>query len=206
MDHIYKKDFDDLLFINQSITVEEMKDLVKENVWKKNETLYFVDFPSYSNPGYECMTTKDAYNSNKPCSFPFYWRDKLVHNCSDEDTGGELWCYTKVNQELKYSFEGGWGLCRPECKGPVCFLVSTNILIIFQARNLSPQMLIIWLSMMTSGPRIFTTWDPGTMDTVTPLIQKKHNGGPGPQSYPFISGIEKFWKTTRALCLDSSMW
>ena len=120
MDHIYKKQFDDLLFINQSITLGEIEDLVEERVWKKNETLYFVDFPSNSNPGYECMTTKDAYNSNKPCSFPFYWRKQLLQNCSDKDTGGEPWCFTKVNQEFKFSVQehqGGWGLCRPECQG-----------------------------------------------------------------------------------------
>ena len=139
MDHIYKKSFDDLLFINQSITVGDIEDLVKERVWKKNETLYFVDFPSNSNPGYECMTTKDSYNSNKPCSFPFYWRDQLLQNCSDQDTGGEPWCYTKVNQEFKHNsslqeHEGGWGLCRPGCQGLICFLFSsippTTIMII----------------------------------------------------------------------------
>ena len=44
MDHIYKKDFDDLLFVNQSVSLREIEDLVKENVWKKNETLYFQMF------------------------------------------------------------------------------------------------------------------------------------------------------------------
>ena len=121
MDNIYKKDFDDLLFVNQSITVGEIEDLVKENVWKKNETLYFVDFPSNSNPGYECMTTKDSYDSNKPCNFPFHWRDKLRLNCSEEDTGGELWCFTKLNWDLQYDSSSQhprrWGLCRPECQG-----------------------------------------------------------------------------------------
>ena len=120
MDHIYKKDFDDLLFVNQSVSLREIEDHVKENVWMKNETLYFVDFPSKSNPGYECSTTKDSYDSNKPCSLPFVWRDKLLNNCSDDDTGGELWCFTKLFPETLYHSTEHlkrWGLCRPECQG-----------------------------------------------------------------------------------------
>ena len=82
VDNAYKDGFDDLFFRNNSISVKEVEEIVKENVWKRNETLYYVNFPSDNNPGYECMTSRDSYDPNKPCLFPFYYGDVFINNCT----------------------------------------------------------------------------------------------------------------------------
>ena len=82
VDNAYKAGFDDLFFRNDSISVKEVEEIVKENVWKRNETLYYVNFPSDNNPGYECMTSRDSYDPNKPCLFPFYYGDVFINNCT----------------------------------------------------------------------------------------------------------------------------
>ena len=125
VDHVFKASFDDLFFRNDSITVEEIGDIVKKNVWSRNETFYFVDFPSDSNSGYPCMTSRDSYDPNKPCMFPFYWGDHFLDNCTDLDNGGEFWCYTKLGQDLRVELGQSsevWGLCGPRCQGQENFI------------------------------------------------------------------------------------
>ena len=119
MDNAYKAGFDDLFFRNESITVAEIGEIVKENVWRRNETFYFVNFPSDSDGGYPCITSRDSIDPNKPCSFPFYWKDELLFNCTDQDNGGELWCYTKLAQDFRPhpNNTAKWGLCGDQCQG-----------------------------------------------------------------------------------------
>ena len=59
MDNVYKHSIDQFLFHNDSITVDVIENLVKENTWKKNETFFFVNYPTPSLGGFPCMTTKD---------------------------------------------------------------------------------------------------------------------------------------------------
>ena len=65
MDNVYKKSIDQFLFQNDSITVAALENLVKENTWKKNETFFFVNYPTPTVGGFPCMTTKDSVDPNK---------------------------------------------------------------------------------------------------------------------------------------------
>ena len=58
-------------FLTDEFTFEQTKSLIKENVWKRNETFFFVNQPSAKTKGYPCMTTKDSSDPGKPCNFPF---------------------------------------------------------------------------------------------------------------------------------------
>lgn len=59
MDNVYKTSIDQVLFQNDSITVDDLENLVKANIWKKNETFFFVNYPSANVGGFPCMTTKE---------------------------------------------------------------------------------------------------------------------------------------------------
>ena len=69
MDNVYKKSIDQFLFQNDSITVAALENLVKENTWKKNETFFFVNYPTPTVGGFPCMTTKDSVDPNKGIFF-----------------------------------------------------------------------------------------------------------------------------------------
>ena len=66
----FKISLDDKL---KNALVKEAEILAKENVWKRNETFYFVNHPTVKTNGYPCMTTRDSTDSGKPCSFPFIY-------------------------------------------------------------------------------------------------------------------------------------
>ena len=119
VDNIYKKDIFQYFYKNQSLTVDEIENLVKENIWNKNETFYFVNYPSPSNPGFECMTTKDSVDSNEPCMFPYNWKGNPVNNCSYDKIAEEEepWCLTKLNKNHTMFKSQQWGNCRKECDG-----------------------------------------------------------------------------------------
>ena len=96
MDYVYKKSIDQFLFQNDSITVDAIENLVKENTWKKNETFFFVNYRTPSLDGFPCMTTRDSVDPNKPCIFPAVWYDgRNMTNCSVDDSD-EAWCLTKA--------------------------------------------------------------------------------------------------------------
>ena len=61
------------MFRNDSISIKEIENLVKANSWQSEEIFYYVSYQTKSNPGYECLTTKDSVDPRKPCSFPFIW-------------------------------------------------------------------------------------------------------------------------------------
>ena len=52
------------------LTFAKTKELVEQNIWKRNETFFFVNQPTVKSKGYPCMTTKDSSDPGKPCSFP----------------------------------------------------------------------------------------------------------------------------------------
>ena len=76
--YAYKEDLEDFLFNNKSSSLVDIERLVKSNIWKRNETFYFVSYPSEKDPGFECMTTPDSYDFVKPCSFPFYYEKSMI--------------------------------------------------------------------------------------------------------------------------------
>lgn len=71
--HPFKTNLEDFMFRNDSISIKEIENLVKANSWKSEEIFYYVSYQTKSNPGYECLTTKDSVDPRKPCSFPFIW-------------------------------------------------------------------------------------------------------------------------------------
>ena len=57
-------------------SLAEIESKVKRNVWPRNETFYFLDFPTEKSPGFPCMTTEESVDPNKPCMFPFIYKNK----------------------------------------------------------------------------------------------------------------------------------
>ena len=58
----------------------EIESKVKRNIWPRNETFYFLDFPTDKTPGFPCMTTEESVDPNKPCMFPFMYKYKGLAN------------------------------------------------------------------------------------------------------------------------------
>ena len=58
----------------------EIESKVQRNVWLRNETFYFLDFPTEKTPGFPCMTTEGSVDPNKPCLFPFIYKYKGLTN------------------------------------------------------------------------------------------------------------------------------
>ena len=119
-DKSYKNPLEDIIFNNDSFTIDGIERLVKENTWDKNEIFYFLDFPTVTHPGFPCMTTKDSVDPIRPCMFPLVGFDgELVHNCS-HDGNPEPWCITKIDKQRKMFLDSStkiWGLCRSLCSG-----------------------------------------------------------------------------------------
>ena len=57
----FKKNIYAHIFENISVDLEEIYSIVDENVWKRNETFFFVNAPTYDSDssGYPCLTTKE---------------------------------------------------------------------------------------------------------------------------------------------------
>ena len=102
----FKDYIDDRLFSSNSSLAETEK-LLKSNIWKRNETFYFVNHKhstkNYTNREFPCMTSSESNDPGRPCSFPFKlrgtWENKKVYyNCSPH-LNPNPWCYTKVDKE-----------------------------------------------------------------------------------------------------------
>ena len=74
----FKHNIEHQMFKNETVSLSEIGKLVRENAWKRNETFYFVSYPTNDDPGFECFTTKDSVDRLRPCSFPFWrnWNNK----------------------------------------------------------------------------------------------------------------------------------
>ena len=88
--HAFKINLEDYMFKNNSISLEEIENLVKANAWTADEIFYYVSYQTKTNPGYECLTSKDSVDPRRPCSFPFIWDNvckfnmQLEHSLEDE--------------------------------------------------------------------------------------------------------------------------
>ena len=140
MDNVYKKSIDQFLFKNDSITVDDLENLVKENTWKKNETFFFVSYPTPKVGGFPCLTTKDSVDPSKPCMFPAVWYDgREMSNCSIDDSD-EAWCLTKLGRDRRMymgSTAGRWGLCKLQCRGNLQIQITSKQYYIFYSLYIS---------------------------------------------------------------------
>ena len=66
-DTAYKNPLGDVIFNNDSSSIDAIGSLVKENIWNKNETFYYLDFPTVGRAGFPCMTTKDSVDPIRSC-------------------------------------------------------------------------------------------------------------------------------------------
>ena len=57
-----------LLITNESIS--QKINLVRENIWKKDDVFSFVNHPGIFGQGYPCVTLNDGTDPGKPCTFP----------------------------------------------------------------------------------------------------------------------------------------
>ena len=64
-----------------------------------------------------CLTDSEGAAKNKPCAFPFVFKNKLFEKCTDfEDLDGKNWCSTKTDTNNNHvSGKGNWGYCREVC-------------------------------------------------------------------------------------------
>ena len=69
----FKVNLEDYMFKNDTISLEDIESLVKDEAWSSEEIFYYVSYQTKTNPGYECLTTKDSVDPRRPCSFPFTW-------------------------------------------------------------------------------------------------------------------------------------
>ena len=94
-EYTYKKYIDDIILGNSSL--EDTENVVKAQLWKRNETFYFVNQKYQNSPGFPCMTTTESTDPGRPCSFPAISKlGEKFNNCSLQRSSVP-WCYTKVN-------------------------------------------------------------------------------------------------------------
>ena len=96
----------------------KFKHFVQENVFKRNETFYFVNQVSSVDSGFPCMSTEESFDSGKPCSFPFFSK-YLHHNCTQYDGDVYPWCWTRVDADRTFANNDPkfWGYCTSNCHG-----------------------------------------------------------------------------------------
>ena len=104
VEYTYKKYIDDDL-TSVNFTMEQVENLVKSKVWKRNETFYFVNHKTSARDDYPCMTRNDSSDPGRPCTFPFQYsaysnkrNGVTFYNCSNI-VSQEPWCYTKVDNQ-----------------------------------------------------------------------------------------------------------
>ena len=119
---------------NIPMSPEAIEVLIKREHKTINDTFYFVNHPSKSNPGFPCMTTKNSFDPGKPCHFPFSIPqdpanaeyNKTNYVCVQSPTSNERFCATKVSKgnltllEKEYH-EDSYGFCPPRCKGETMY-------------------------------------------------------------------------------------
>ena len=55
----------------------------------------------------------DGHGPNKPCVFPFIYKQISYSKCITNDNTNKLWCSTEVDAHGKYN--GKWGMCNSYC-------------------------------------------------------------------------------------------
>ena len=65
-----------LLISNES--VGQKINLVRENIWKKDDVFYFVNHPGIFGPGFPCVTLNDGTDPGNPCSFPVRYPQAIL--------------------------------------------------------------------------------------------------------------------------------
>ena len=115
-----KERTDPLIFNDSNLTGSEILQSIRNSIYKKNETFFYVSYQTRDNPGFECLTTKDSHDGNKPCAFPSTFNNQTLHECDGHSyDASATWCWTKVHEDgTPFSqTPGSWGNCSPRCKG-----------------------------------------------------------------------------------------
>ena len=154
---------------------EAFEHLFKAEHKTKNNTFYFVNQPSKSNPGFPCMTTKNSYDPGKPCHFPFLLPPRaakdennvsIVKECIESEISNERFCATKVDQENMIILDNedshdSFGFCPPWCNGETMKpdsrfnLVKVNQNYYFIIYRVSQKMLLFNLLVFDHGRGVF---------------------------------------------------
>ena len=57
-----KERMDPLIFNDSNLTGSEILQSIRNSIYKKNETFFYVSYQTRDNPGFECLTTKDSHD------------------------------------------------------------------------------------------------------------------------------------------------
>ena len=65
-----------------------------------------------------CIVSEAGSGLDKPCQFPFVYKDKSYNECTLEDGGGVAWCSTKTipSTNEHVGGNGHYGDCSQECR------------------------------------------------------------------------------------------
>lgn len=69
VEYSFKKYIDGVILRNET-TLEQAETLIKSNIWKRNETFYFVNHKNLPIGDFPCMTTSESPDRGRPCHFP----------------------------------------------------------------------------------------------------------------------------------------
>ena len=105
--------------------------ILKEQIWRLEDEIYFFTQPGVMNLTYPCMTTLGGVTPGRPCVFPVTWtwwwpggssNDTFSGCISGSDFGtSKPGCFTRVYQNNTVDSLKGqdlmWGYCPDTCKG-----------------------------------------------------------------------------------------
>ena len=113
-----KSELDSLIFEPTNLTGAEILESFRNQAYKRNETFFYVSYPSDSNPGFECLTSMFSSDDGKPCSFPFIYQNKSNEKCNYYMDGDYSWCLTRVRDDNTMVEDSEyWGQCNKRCEG-----------------------------------------------------------------------------------------
>ena len=69
-EYSFKKYIDGIILRNET-NLEMAENIVKSNIWRRNETFFFVSHKTSELGDFPCMTITDSPDGGRPCSFPF---------------------------------------------------------------------------------------------------------------------------------------
>ena len=72
VEYSFKKYIDGVILRNET-SLEKAEKLIKSNIWKRNETFYFVNHKNLPLGDFPCMTTSESPDRGRPCNFPFIY-------------------------------------------------------------------------------------------------------------------------------------
>ena len=71
-EYSFKKYIEGFILRNET-NLERAEELIKSNIWNRNETFYFVNHKNPKIGDFPCMTTSESPDKGRPCNFPFIY-------------------------------------------------------------------------------------------------------------------------------------